>query len=660
MAEQRATIRRTDVQVTTVSPALNVHLASTGEAGGGGTRQNASVATSDNVAALLRTRSAMLADFDRTAPAANIERLLIRSNASGTMQLAELTDGNLKQLTALPEPVGDAAYVPGVRLAIIALDAGGDERDQLYVVDLEAAAADPITSFDRLSPLTSDPPHGHFLAGITPDGQRVAYVSTKANGVDFDLWTCAIDGSDHRLIWPSNGWTQQAGGISPDGRYVALERTGPRPLDTDLVIVDLNTGQHQIPLPHPDEGALLGRATWITATSFYVASNIGADFSAIVHHDLATGETTTLPETGIDADADYIVHGDDGTLILIENRDASTPMRRYDANAAKPGKPLPTREPGVCFNYRIAPPICSPDGRFLYYTQSSPRLEANVFRHDLKTDETTQLTGGQAELNWNQLAGAQLSEITSFDGEKLQLFSYRPRTDDPTPPVVVFVHGGPESQAFRSFYPIHQALVVAGYGVVVPNVRGSTGYGKRFAALDDTTKRLDSVADLASIHAAIPQLGFDPNRAALWGQSYGGYMVLAGVAFQPELWAAGVDIVGIANFVTFLENTSAYRRAHRELEYGSLAHDREFLIRASPMTHVDSIRAPLFVIHGRNDPRVPVGEAEQVAANLRQRDVPCELVIYEDEGHGLFRLANELDAYPRAIAFLDRALGRTH
>jgi dipeptidyl aminopeptidase/acylaminoacyl peptidase len=125
---------------------------------------------------------------------------------------------------------------------------------------------------------------------------------------------------------------------------------------------------------------------------------------------------------------------------------------------------------------------------------------------------------------------------------------------------------------------------------------------------------------------------------------------------QPELWAAGVDIVGISNLVTFLENTSAYRRAHREYEYGSLEHDREFLIRASPMTYVDQIRAPLFVIHGANDPRVPVGEAEQLEASLRRRGVPCELVIYDNEGHGLARLENRLDAYPRAIAFLDRVL----
>ena len=133
-------------------------------------------------------------------------------------------------------------------------------------------------------------------------------------------------------------------------------------------------------------------------------------------------------------------------------------------------------------------------------------------------------------------------------------------------------------------------------------------------------------------------------------------MVLAGLAFQSELWAAGVDIVGISDLVTFLENTSQYRRAHREREYGSLATDREFLAAASPLRHAGSIRAPLFVIHGRNDPRVPVGEAEQLAASLAEHEVRCELVVYEDEGHGLARLANRLEAYPRAVAFLNEVL----
>jgi dipeptidyl aminopeptidase/acylaminoacyl peptidase len=135
-------------------------------------------------------------------------------------------------------------------------------------------------------------------------------------------------------------------------------------------------------------------------------------------------------------------------------------------------------------------------------------------------------------------------------------------------------------------------------------------------------------------------------------------MVLAGLAFFPERWAAGVDVVGISNLVTFLENTSEWRRAFREREYGSLERDRDFLLSVSPITKVDDIRAPLFIIHGANDPRVPVSEAEQIHAELESRGVPSELLVYQDEGHGLQKLKNRLDAYPRAVAFLDEVLGR--
>ena len=192
--------------------------------------------------------------------------------------------------------------------------------------------------------------------------------------------------------------------------------------------------------------------------------------------------------------------------------------------------------------------------------------------------------------------------------------------------------------------------------MLVPNVRGSAGYGKRWISLDDVELRLDSVADLAAIHAWLPTVGLDPARTALWGGSYGGYMVLAGVSMQPGLWAAGVDVVGMSSLVTFLENTSDYRRAVREREYGTLADDREFLVRASPITYLDAIVAPLFVIHGANDPRVPLSEAEQIKAALDRKGVPCELRVYRDEGHGLAKRANRVDAYPAALEFLQQHL----
>jgi acetyl esterase/lipase len=610
----------------------------------------------DLVRALLQTRRALLADVDLAAGA--LERLLVRSDLPGTFQLYELASGELTELTSLPEPVATAEYVTGTRRAVLAIDAGGNELHQLYELDLDDAAASTVVSFERLRALTSDPRFAHQSAGISPDGSSLAYVSNRANGVDFDLWICDLASGEHHLLYAGGAWLLPASGFSPDGRLVSVLAPGERPLDFDVSLVDVGTGEVTSPLAHPQEAAMVGPPAWAGSSSFYASSNVGRDFAAIVHHDLATGTTAEVPGTGEQFDAEVVTSQDGATVMAIEDRDGANVMQPVDPVTGERSAAAPLPEPGVSHFFFLVPPILSADGSRLFYSLTTPRRAADVYTCDLATGATTRLTNSPAELAPDDLVTPDLGEVASFDGERIPLFIYRPRSDEPRPPAVIVVHGGPESQAMRLFDPVIQALAASGYGVVVPNVRGSTGYGKRYASLDDTTKRLDSVRDLAAVHGGLEDAGFDAGRAALWGGSYGGYMVLAGLALQPELWAAGVDIVGISNLVTFLENTSDYRRAHREREYGSLAHDREFLIEASPLAHVDAIRAPLFVIHGRNDPRVPVSEAEQLTESLSGRGVPCELLIYEDEGHGLARLANQLDAYPRAIQFLDRVLDR--
>ncbi len=196
-----------------------------------------------------------------------------------------------------------------------------------------------------------------------------------------------------------------------------------------------------------------------------------------------------------------------------------------------------------------------------------------------------------------------------------------------------------------------------GYAVVAPNVRGSSGYGKKYLALDDIKNRMNSVKDLEYLHKFLEQDNrIDGDKVALMGSSYGGYMTLAGLTFHPELWAAGVDVVGFSNLVSFLENTSSYRRAVREAEYGYLATDRKFLESISPLNFIENIKAPLLIIHGANDPRVPLSEAEQIYNKLKKSGKKVELLVYQDEGHGLKKLKNRLDAYPKIVDFLDSVL----
>ena len=610
----------------------------------------------DLLHALLESRSTLLADVSGTG------RVLARSDRAGSMQLYEVdTAGRVRQCTAFDEPVGVAAAVPGRRAAVIGVDAGGNERFQLYLVDLDAEA--PVSSLEALQPLTASAAHGHLLAGVSPSGQEVAYLSNRRNGVDFDLWVCGLASGEHRIVYAEGGYCQPSSGYSPDGRLVALHRPGPRPLDSDLVLVDVRTGMWRMPLPHPDEAAEIGAPAWVDGEVFFASSTVGRDRAGIVRHDLSTGRTTPLDGVGDQWDASVVSGADGRTLLVIENAGGASRMRLFDAPSGTELGPVPTAEPGVVASYVGAPPHLSADGSQVVYWLSTPRRPGDIWVHDRRSGTTRQLTENPDPVDPAVLAVPEAAVVTSFDGQAVPVLAFRPlRAEAGEPdggaalPVVVVVHGGPESQAVQSFNPVVQALVAEGFGVVVPNVRGSTGYGKRYASLDDTTRRLDSVRDLASVHAWLAGAGFDPGRAALWGVSYGGYMVLAGLAFQPDRWAAGVDIVGISDLVTFLEHTSDYRRAHREREYGSLEHDRAFLEQASPLRRAEDIRAPLFVVHGRNDPRVPVGEAEQLVAAVSRRGIRSELVVYDDEGHGLARLANRVDGYGRAVHFLGEVL----
>jgi dipeptidyl aminopeptidase/acylaminoacyl peptidase len=289
-------------------------------------------------------------------------------------------------------------------------------------------------------------------------------------------------------------------------------------------------------------------------------------------------------------------------------------------------------------------------------------------------DLTSEKPGGPAaklrQLTHSSRAGVpftafvepELIQYKTFDGKMIPAWWYPPapgsRTgDDRLPPVIVYPHGGPEGQTRPNFSGLFQFFLEAGYGVLAPIVRGSTGYGVTYMNLDNTTKRMDSVADLAhAAHWLRDAKKGDPKRLAVYGGSYGGFMVLAQVTHYPELWAAGIDVVGICNFVTFMEKTGAYRRAHREAEYGNLREHRDFFEKISPINHVDKIKCPMMVIHGANDPRVPIEEAEQIVAALKKRNVPVEYLRYEDEGHGLAKLKNRLDAYPKMVAFLDKYL----
>jgi dipeptidyl aminopeptidase/acylaminoacyl peptidase len=547
--------------------------------------------------------------------------LLVASDLSGTRQLYRLPvdGGGLEQLTGYAEPV-DGQLLPDDRL-LLEIDEGGNERTQLYL-DGE--------------PLVVDPRFIHRTPHVSRDGTLLAYSTNRRNGLDFDVVVRRLATGEERSF-ELGGWCA-SGLISPDGRWVVAEQFGELSGDSNLFLLGIESGEIVHATPH-DGPAEYTPPVWLADSSGFVsATNEGRDTFAVSRYTLDGGwETLTESEWDLECVGDR-----DGRRVLV--------VANEDGYSRIGGVPLPAA--GVAEHF-----VFSPDGNRVAYGFSTTTEPHQVWIHDFDSGEARKLTDlGSVDDG----VEPELHRVESFDGEPIPVFLFQPEGEGPFQ-VVVMVHGGPESQ-WRPWYSsgfgaLTQYLVARGYAVAAPNVRGSTGYGKRFEHLDDVEKRLDSVADLAALHAwlaARPEI--DGSRAVVYGRSYGGYMVLAALAFQPELWAAGIEFVGISNLRTFLENTSEWRRAAREREYGPLS-DPELLERLSPWSRLDAIRAPLFIEHGRNDPRVPVSESEAIHRELVRRGVRCDLVIYDDEGHTVEKLENRVDSFERATAFLDEVLG---
>ncbi|HUC23199.1 MAG TPA: alpha/beta fold hydrolase [Streptosporangiaceae bacterium] len=584
-------------------------------------------------------------------------RVLAGSDDTGATQLIEIEpDGTTTRLTALPGACA-GRYLPGQRAVIVSHDEGGNELHQLSVLRLPPPSGQPARVAD-LESLVRDPRYMHVLADV--QAGQICYFTNRRNGVAFDpVIRQLADGSERQLVLADALFGDAA--ISPDGRWLALTVASPVTASAEqLVLVDLTApaGQEQmIDVTPPDAPARNESPAWTPDSSaLYFTSNNDREFLGIARYDVADGGVSWLV-TDDHADLTGWLAPDGSVLLVERNDDGASTLALHDAATGDRLCTLALPSTGCIADVRLPSPRWAADSAALVFSVSGTDLPGDVLLAtalNSRDAAVRQLTHSARALG-QPAAAPEQHRIPAAGGELVPCLVYRGAADGDAAlaeSAVIVVHGGPEGQARQNFNTYVQVLAAAGHTVLVPNVRGSAGYGKTWYSADDKHRRLDAVADLAALHAYLPKLGIDQGRTALWGGSYGGYMVLAGLAFQPELWAAGVDIVGIASFVTFLENTSAYRRAYREREYGTLADDREFLHSVSPLTRVEDIRAPLFLIHGANDPRVPLSEAEQIYAALTSRGRECHLLVYDDEGHGLAKRANRLDAVPKAVEFL--------
>ncbi|HKZ81703.1 MAG TPA: S9 family peptidase [Pyrinomonadaceae bacterium] len=582
------------------------------------------------------------------------DRTAFLTNITGTAQvwMINATGGWPEQTTFYPDRIDFISWAPDGSGLVFAKSIGGDENAQLFWLAPDGS---------QVRTLTAEPKVRHNFGVWSADGRQIAYSSNKRAPNFFDVYVMDIKAGRAELIYQQDG-SNAAVGWSRDGKQLVVSRENEQlSLDNDLYLVDVASRKATHLTPH--EGAAQFRDVRFLpdGKSILLTTNSNGEFQSLAQMQLSTKKIEILDNTQWDVGSVEVSdHG--GMLAYTVNNDGFSEL--YKRRLETDGKPLittvgpasPIRLPGKGLAGGLS---FSHDGNKLALVFNGPKYNPDVWLYDLASRALKQVThSSRGGISQSSFIEPQLVRYKSFDGRMIPAWYYQPRTVTPVDhslPVILSVHGGPEGQARPNFNAVFQYFLSRGYAILDPNVRGSTGYGKTYTHLDDLQKREDSVKDLsAGVEWLKTDGAADPKRIGIMGGSYGGYMVLAAITLYPEIWSAAVDMFGIANFETFLRRTSNYRRKLREREYGTLDRDLDFLGSISPINKVDRIRAPLFVLHGRNDPRVPFSEAEQIVKALEERKQPVEHIYFDDEGHGFVKLNNRLYMYPKIVEFFER------
>ncbi|MEL9989963.1 MAG: S9 family peptidase [Thermoproteus sp.] len=513
--------------------------------------------------------------------------------------------------------IGGFVISPTGRIAFAA-DVGGDERWRIYIIEGDEVKPVALEGFNNL--------------GVwSPDGQKLAYASTVERPEDFSLYI--FDGTSARKAADLQGINAPADWCEEGVLVVHSESSK----DGDIYLA--SGGEVKNLTKHSGEEVNTSPRCLGGGKIAYLTDR-GSEHVGIAVMDLKSGEAKPLVQ--LDRDVELMdVWGN--YMAYTVNEDGYSGL--YIMH-------LPT---GLTHKVSIPPGVVtSLSWRFgkLVFSLSGPKTGHEVF---IYAAEVRALTDSpKYGIDMGQNAVPEVARFKASDGVEVPLLLYKPRGSPPYKTVVV-LHGGPESQARPYFEPLTQLLVRMGYMVAAPNFRGSTGYGKTYVRLDDGEKRLDAVRDVAEAVGWLKERGLVSERPCVLGGSYGGYLTLMSLALYPDLWRCGVEMAGIVNLATFLERTAPWRRRHREAEYGRLE-DRELLARLSPITYVERIMAPLLVIHGVNDIRVPVSEADQLVERLRGLGRPVEYMRLEGEGH-VFSSSARPKVYGKVAEFIKAHLG---
>ena len=574
--------------------------------------------------------------------------ILFHNNKTGIFNVysVPVTGGAATQLTSsTKESTYAVSYFPNDARFIYTYDRGGNENNHLFLRELNGTERD-LTPGEKVK--------ANFL-GWSHDRTSFFFSTNERDARFFDIFEMPIDSLKPSLIYKDETGFD-FGDISNDKKFVAFEKSGGSPADSDVYLYNTATKELKNITAHSGDVANSAQTFDVQSKYLYYLSDAGGEFRYVARYDLATGKSEVLEKAPWDVFYTYFSHNGKYRVTAV-NEDARTKIRINDTATGKV-VPLPQLP-----NADITGVNISRSEKLMAFYLNGDRSPSNLYVYDFATKKATKLTDSlNPEINPSDLVDSQVIRYKSFDSLEIPSILYKPKHASPQNkvPALVLVHGGPGGQTRVGYSAMVQYLVNHGYVVLGANNRGSSGYGKTFFAADDGKHGREPLWDIVESKKYLASLGYvDEKKIGIIGGSYGGYMVLAALAFKPEEFAVGVDIFGVSNWVRTLQSIPPYWESFRKSLYkelGDPSKDLENLRAISPLFHTDKIVKPLIVLQGANDPRVIKPESDEIVENIKKRNGVVEYVLFDNEGHGFTKKANEIRAYKSILDFLDRYL----
>jgi dipeptidyl aminopeptidase/acylaminoacyl peptidase len=576
--------------------------------------------------------------------------LSVISNISGVPQVYVIpsTGGWPRMVTDGVDPVVSAVWspAPGSDLIALTVAPGGGLNTQVYVVRSDGTG---------LRRLTDGGQDNNAFDAWSDDGRKIYINSNRRDPASRDSFVVDVASGKIDLV-ATNPGIGSITSVTRDGRFGLLTRLRSRG-NNNLHLLDLANGKDTLLTPHEGVAQYFGEIVK-DGSRIYVGTNEGRDLIAFGRLQLdstgRSGKIDVLRERA-DAELDGGQVNEQGTLAaLLWNVGGRSEIELYDlqANKSMPTPKLPAEGAGT--------PVFSRDGKHLAVTVFGAAQPPDVWVAEVG-QAFRQVTFAQhTGVDLTTFVRPELVKFRAHDGLELSGWLYRPRGTKGPRPYVLSFHGGPEAQERPGFRSDYQALVSQGIGIFAPNVRGSSGFGKKFVNLDNGELRFNGIKDIKSCVDYLIANGIaEPKRIGITGGSYGGYMTMVGLTEYPDLFAAGVNLFGIVNFFSFFQHTQPWMAAISTVEYGDPATQKDLLEKLSPLAKLGRIRAATMVQHGANDTNVPVVEAEQIVNQLKSRSMPVEYVLFPDEGHGWRKITNRIRSTVEMVRFFDEHLNAT-